>query len=727
MSSIRLPNGKIMINVPDDATKEEIVQAAIASGQATAEDFGIILSDNKPFDPSSGVGAAESFAIGAGRGMTNFARGAANLFGDLIGAESNLFDSEDDLVKKAMSQLKERNPISTGAGEITGEVAPALLLPFGAAAGATTKAAQYGGKALLGAKAAQYGGTALLGATEGAIIARGQDGNVAQGAALGAGGASLGLYLSPIIERGMRKLANRLGFSTKQAIDPNTGQPTPEFAQELANNNITADDILDIAGVENIKDTKVAARKALFESEVIPASRGDITGATSKGFSDQATEARLLQSSTDAVAADMRDFRLMQSQAIKERIESVLPNNASAENLGKSIKDSLANERSILKREKNAFYQQASRAAEDVGGIPILSDTLGSTIASPVLTRRLKRGESGGAIDEAEMLLTEFGILDGEDALERLGREGTDIIPLDVSNFEELRQGLNRIVRGDQTGGASVYLGDFVGELDNEVSLLAEKIAEINPERLNIIQPLKQARDRVRQLKTEFSEEAIAGRLIKLRRDGFTPVVEASNVFKEVVGANKPPELIERLTSTLKRTKGRGAENANLALKDLQAAAVTDLLDAGFGTLSNKVGNEIIFNPNTFIRRFDQMGSRKLKAIFGESTNEYKRVMRMRKIAEAMQLPHGAKPQGSANVILDSLNKLGIAGLSQKIPGLGLVVEGFRGISERGAARNQAERAINGYNEQRGAAIKRLMPNLSASLAGNLDDNEERR
>ena len=246
MSSIRLPNGKIMINVPDDATKEEIVQAAIASGQATPEDFGINISEMpENLNPANNVGAAESFAIGAGRGMTNFARGAANLFGDLIGAESNLFDSEDDLVKKAMSQLKERNPISTGVGEIAGEVAPALLLPFGAAAGATTKAAQ-------------YGGTALLGATEGAIIARGQDGNVAQGAALGAGGASLGLYLSPIIERGMRKLANRLGFSTKQAIDPNTGQPTPEFAQELANNNITADDILDIAGVENIKNRNEA-------------------------------------------------------------------------------------------------------------------------------------------------------------------------------------------------------------------------------------------------------------------------------------------------------------------------------------------------------------------------------------------------------------------------------------------------------------------------------------
>lgn len=712
MPTVVLPNGVKMKNVPSDATQGEIIQAAIASGKAKAEDFGLTLSETKPSDPSEGMGAAESFAVGVGRGMTNFGRGAINLFGDLLGAEGDVISGESDIVKKGMKQLKARNPISTMGGEIVGEMAPAALLPFGAAAGAATKTAQ-------------YAGTAALAGMEGAALARGKDESVLQGAALGAGGGMAGLYLAPIVERGFRKIANRLGFSTKQAIDPATGQPTPEFAQALADNNITSEDILDVAGVKNIGDARVAARKALFEAEGVPATRGDIAGASPEGFSDQATEARLFESAQDAVANDVRDFRRNQSRVIRERIESVLPETGSAQRVGETIKEALAKERTILKREKNAFYKQASEAAEDFGGIPIISDTLGSSLASPVKARRLKRGEGRAAIEEAELLLGEFGIIDSDEVLAVLGKEGTEILPLDVSNFEELRQGLNRIVRNDQSGASSVYLGDFIGELDNEVSGLADVIAEKFPERVSIITPLKQARDRVRQLKTEFSDQAIAGRLIRQQRDGFTPVVEASNVYRDVVGTNRPPEFIERVTKTLRTSAGRNNEKANLALQDLQAAALTDLVDSGFGTLSNKVGDEIIFNPNSFIRRFDQIGSRKFKAIFGEGTEPYKRVMRMRKIADAMQLPAGAKPKGSGNIILDALNKLGVMTLSAKIPMLGVLTEGVRGLAESGGARRQAQRALSGYNEQKVTVVKQLMPNLAASLAENLDDNED--
>ncbi len=37
---VTLPNGAVIEGVPDDATKDQIMQKAIAGGLATAEDFG---------------------------------------------------------------------------------------------------------------------------------------------------------------------------------------------------------------------------------------------------------------------------------------------------------------------------------------------------------------------------------------------------------------------------------------------------------------------------------------------------------------------------------------------------------------------------------------------------------------------------------------------------------------------------------------------------------------
>ena len=659
------------------------------------------------------TGTLESFAIGAGRGLSNFGRGAVNLFGDLLGFEDNLLEGETQTEKAALRALKKENPIPSTAGEIIGEIAPAVVLPYGAAAKATTTAGR-------------YAGTAALGALEGAALARGSDKDVKTGALLGGAGAGVGLYVAPIVERGVRKIANKLGFKPGQAIDTATGQPTKDFKAALENNNISIDDIIDASGVGDIKDVRVAARKALFESENIPATRGDILGASPQGFADQATEARLFESAQDAVAADMREFRLQQSNTIKSKIESVLPDNSVGERIGETVKEALQDEKKIITRAKNAFYKQAADNAEGIGGIPLLTDDLAAAIADPIQTRRLKRGESAAAINEAESLLAEFGIIDDERVLKSLIDNDPDfeVLPLDISNFDELRQGLLRIQRNDQTGGASVYLGDIITALDNEADNAAQRIGEKFPARVDIIQPLKEARQRVKQLKTEFSDNAIAGKLIRTQRDGFTPFIEASKVYKNVVGTNNAPEFIERLSNTLSRSASRGNENAAMAIKDMQAAAITDLLDSGFGTLSRRVGDEIIFNPNAFIRRFDQIGSRKFKAIFGEGTDEYKRVMRMRKIAEAMQLPDGAKPKGSGNVVLDMANKLGIMTLSSKIPIVGPLAEGWKVVSERMGARTQLKKALSGYDEQRVGLVQELMPRLSAAMAENLNKEE---
>ena len=53
--NVTLPNGKVIKNVPEGTTKQQVMDKAIASGLATADDFGIA----QPQQPLSPVSASE--------------------------------------------------------------------------------------------------------------------------------------------------------------------------------------------------------------------------------------------------------------------------------------------------------------------------------------------------------------------------------------------------------------------------------------------------------------------------------------------------------------------------------------------------------------------------------------------------------------------------------------------------------------------------------------------
>jgi hypothetical protein len=197
-----------------------------------------------------------------------------------------------------------------------------------------------------------------------------------------------------------------------------------------------------------------------------------------------------------------------------------------------------------------------------------------------------------------------------------------------------------------------------------------EKVAKIN----TIRESLKGARKTVRQLKTEFSPQSIVGKIIDVKKDGFTQVTEASRIYSKLSANASPVEETRRVIKSLLRSGEKGEQ----AVASLQASTMMDLIDAGFGTESRRIGSVKVFNPIAFKRRLDKIGEKKLKSIFSNNKDALRKLNNIEKIASTLIPPSGAQPKGSASVMLDLANSLGMASIATKIPGGALLMGAMR-------------------------------------------------
>ena len=147
-----------------------------------------------------------------------------------------------------------------------------------------------------------------------------------------------------------------------------------------------------------------------------------------------------------------------------------------------------------------------------------------------------------------------------------------------------------------------IFIGTERLELfEDEEIKIKSNVSDI--EDITILENLKEARSRVVQIKTEFSPQSITGKLIGFKRDGVTPIIESSKVFKEILGSNKAPELFDRTLSLLKKSGEKGA----VAINDLQAASIMQLLDDAFKAQTRKIGGEKVIGGTAFQNSFDAL------------------------------------------------------------------------------------------------------------------------
>lgn len=634
----------------------------------------------------------QKFGTSIGRGFYNIGRGVGLV--DKATEEENL----------AYEQLRETAPKTTMIGEVVGETAP--FAPLGVGLGAVKS---------LGARAA---GAFGLGAAETGISARGREESIGeQVAKAGAGGAiASGLELGlPYIGRIGGAFIRRVkGRAPTGAVVDEAGRPSAELIDALQEQGLTYEDLISearqqLSQARNV-DVEQASRQALFKQEQIPASTGDIT----QKFENQAVEQRLLQSAYDPVAEEFRQFRLSQSEAIKENLKKILPFDDGGADTGNIIAEALSGRKSLLRSTKNDLYKQAGDQAKDLGGLPLFTDDIKKIIpdAADMEDLAITAPQSMKSIDQ---LLMQYGL---KDPTEDMIQKGFTPRQLSVDNFERFRKSLNAIQRGDQTGAAKVVTEPLKRAIDEELVNLAENVgAKQLPDEL--IGALKQARQTTAQIKKEFSPQSFVGKLIDVKKDGVTPIIESSQVYSKIASKAQPVENVKKLMVSLRQSGDKG----KAGIKSLQQSVLLDFIDAGFSTQSRKVDGIPIFNPTSFKKRVKSLGDEKLKEIFKDEPKILAKIKNIDKIAESLVPAGGAVPKGSAPIIMDALERLGMLSITQKIPGSSAFIEGFKQLSKSNQTREQVKKAIEGSPElvkvieQQYSGIAKALPVLSRTIA----------
>ena len=682
------------LEFPDD-TPMEVIQSTVK--RLTS---GMVRTDDKPFQQGVDQLAKEKGIIDTG--LTAFGRGLVGL-----GRAVGLVDKEDPYTQKAYEALQKERPITTMIGETAGESAPFAAVPIGAIPGTLARA-----------------GAALgLGAIEGGLVARAHEGDNTQqmvGAGLGglvAGGAELALpYVGRFVGQAFRRLTGR---APRGALLTAEGLPTKELSEALTSagmkfDDLTAEALDSLKGMKPGTDPVQAARKARFDELEIPHTSGDIT----QDFNQQALEARLVESAADPVGEVLRSRRLEQSDRMADVLFQGAGQAGDAGQVGQSIKNALEGRQAALRETKNALYQKAGEAAEQIGGIPLLTDEISAAIPDMRVTNRLKR--LNGSQSEAVLdLLAEFGIDRSEGALKRLEAMGIEPEPLSLANFDDFRMALGQIEQADPTKAASVIAGPVRQALDKVADEMGETLAEAGiPD--DVLTPLKQARATVRQLKTEFDPKDIVGKLVANKPKSNAAMTEASQVYKNIVGGGegKPIEYLQKTVNSLQQAGDEGRQ----ALGNLQAATIMDLVDSAFKANTRKIRGTPQFGTTAFSKRVRQIGDDRLKLIFQSNPEAYRAIKKISQISADITPDSRAVPKGSASVILDMLNRTGITTILGRIPLGGLFVERFAELAEKGANRRVVTRALEAKPELRQTLnlIERQMPNFAraAGIAG---------
>lgn len=611
----------------------------------------------------------ERFAVGAGRGMTTLARGVG------------LADPEPEVATRAFNRLTDDSMAAT-IGEIVGEAAPFMAAAPLAGAGLATGAGRVviPQAAKLGTRVA---GSAALGALEGGLITKGRGGDVGETSAGAATGGVLAGSIEavlPVIGRLGRKVFQRLGRTPKGPLLTPDGAPTAELQKALEETGTSFDDLAEEAfAVVNKQgvDPAQAARAARMSSQGIPATAGDIT----QDFAQQAKEQRLLSMASGESGEPLRQANLQKSEAFKSRVDELVESLGVPDDAGDSIKAALKGRKKLLQAEKNALYKEVADTSPELASAPLFTDSIADSIPSQKEIRRLSR-LAPGPVDATKDLLVEFGIDKSDEAVEAFADE---ITPLSLGNFEDFRQAINLIERSDTTGAVKVFTGPIKVALDAEAEIVDGAIKNVGGVDGAVLDTIKQARQRVRQIKTEFSPQSITGRMIDVKRDGVTPVVEASKAARELLKPGAPIENLQRTLSSLRKSGDKGVK----AIKDMQASVVLNALEDALKAPSRKTSGIEMIGGNQFAKSLSKFGDDKLALLFKGNPKALSRLQNLKQTAMDISPASAATPKGSAPVILDIMRKAG------SLPGLAAIRDSVEFVLKAGADDRAVRKAMN--------------------------------
>jgi hypothetical protein len=280
---------------------------------------------------------------------------------------------------------------------------------------------------------------------------------------------------------------------------------------------------------------------------------------------------------------------------------------------------------------------------------------------------------------------------------------------LTTENSEQFNKSLNAIVSPTSPPAIKGVVGALKRAADDSFGLIDDQIA---PE---LMQLKKAARLSNVALKQDFSPESLAGKLIKMKKDGATPAVEASNVYATLFKPSKSSniEQIRKVTGILDRTtKGKAAKRA------LQSRLILDVFDAGFSR-SSKMNGQPMFAGNQAKSYLDKIGADEVQELFKSDPKIFDDFMSLLQTGQDITPSSKEMVKGSGSVILNMMNQL--AGFTQasKLPSVSGVLNLVGSITKGGRDAKEVQKIINASPKltKQLKWLQEEMPSLTAALA----------
>jgi hypothetical protein len=621
------------------------------------------------------VGPWDAFLIGAGR---SFMTG-----GRMLG----LVNEESPREREAYLALAEERPIATGLGEAAPFIAasvPVGGLGFGA----------------------RVAGMTGLGAGEGAVIARSRGEDVYTGAGTGAAIAGGMEAMFPVIGRLARNIYRSVkGKPLKGDVIKPDGTPTDEMAAAMAAAGVSMDDLTEqaqklIQTAPSGTDPEQLSRAARMTEMGAPWLKGDITQRTA----DQLEAERILSTGED-YAKPLEDVRLAQSRSVKDYLPGEIDVSgdigAARRDVGGFVKEALEARESDIRGQAKDLYKAAESLAPELGDVPLDAKGLLDAMPQQRTMRQLSRLE-GSQVKAGTELLKEFGVIADDEVAE--------LIPLNLQNAEELRQGLVRAIRADKTGAAGEAFGNVVDALDDQLSKSVDLAKRAGIEDAEALGNLGRARELWKTAKTEFSPQSIAGRLTGKKSDKFTDIVEGSRVYTKLMA--EPEEMTQRVISSLEKAGNEGQQ----AIKQMQGMVMMDLLEKATKASTRKLQGERVIGPGVLGNAIDKIGQARLDAVFKNDPAALRRINLARKAMEDLTTPHTAAQRGSAPALTAFFKRFGLMSMDPTSAAIGEILERS---AKAGKNTKVLKKYINARPERKAAAqfMSENMP-FAARAAG---------
>lgn len=356
MTEVVLPNGRIIEDVPEGATKQQIKQFAIQNNLANELDFREISKARQFFQK---VGQGLTFGF-----MDEMAAATVGLTAELtgIGSFEDAYQSSLEQIRLDEAAYAQQNPVASAVGEVIG----------GIATGGATGARLLSNQAMKTATPiGRVGRVAGVGSGEGALYGAGsaQEGDrlegAAQGAAIGAVAAPVGAKAIEKILEGGQAVA---GFAARKMSDTPRREAERAIRAMAEAEGIDADDairMLDDLGDEATLADLGENFRSLARAATDNAGSFRNTARQTMNQRQLGQQGRLLEAAQVAAGKQAGDFRASRSALISGRRERAAPLYTQAFNNGLRETPTLTQ---ILNRPAmKSAMRQADRLAADEG------------------------------------------------------------------------------------------------------------------------------------------------------------------------------------------------------------------------------------------------------------------------------------------------------------------------------------------------------------------------